>query len=84
MCVWNLGAEIMSVKWNPNPQVMLLAAITERSVTMLFPEKIANALQRINTEKYFEKDPPNQHTDKVAKRIEWIKPEGKIELCEFC
>lgn len=64
------------MKWNPNPQLLIIAATTETSLTMLYCDSIANALQRVNTNKYFEQPPPNQHADKVAKRVEWVRPEG--------
>jgi hypothetical protein len=66
----------LCVKWNPNPQILLIAAVTEHNLTMLYHDDIANALQRVNTEKYFENPPPNEHKEKIAKRVEWIRPEG--------
>jgi len=56
--------------------MLLIAATTSSSITMFTDEKLSNSDQRTNTAKFFENTPPNQHNDKVARRIEWLKPEG--------
>jgi len=75
MAVWDVKEEVCSLNWNPNPDVNIIAIVIPKIVMFLCPDVISTNAQKEHNEKLFSQPPGNNHKEKIANFIEWVKPE---------